>query len=611
MTSAARDEPLRAGPGKSLVPVRPEDADALLAEAVETLRAIRAGEVDALVVADGSPGEQVFTLSSADRPYRMFVENMRDGAATLSEAGIILYANRRLAELLGRPLSRLIGASLPSLVTARHRAALAAQSAGTGTGGTVQVELIGHDDQPIPVRVGAWDLEVDAERLVCLTFTDLTQAREDQEELSRAREAVLDASRVRSAFAANAILLPLMLATLCVVLLMRSGYAPIAGLAVAMAAAALIAVMGRLALSFRAHAGMLTVSREEALTDALTGLGNRRSLVRDLHRRLAEGIDEHPAALALFDLNGFKHYNDTFGHQSGDALLARLGVRLSAAVSGCGRAYRMGGDEFCALIELGAADTCETAVQAATDALSERGDGFSITPAHGRVELPLEAQTASEALRISDQRMYANKQVRRPSASRQSRDVLCRALVERGAELGAHLDVVGPLAEDVARYLGRPRAEVEQIRHAGDLHDVGKVAVPDEILHKAGPLDPDEWAFIHRHTLVGERIVSAAPALVEAGVLVRSSHERWDGDGYPHGLSGQSIPLGSRIVAVCDAYDAMVSERPYSRAMSRDEALTELRLCAGSQFDPSIVTAFEAVMARPDHAAGVLSTSAA
>ena len=179
------------------------EARAQLDEALETLRAIRAGEVDALVVADGSPGEQVFTLSGADRPYRMFVENMRDGAATVSESGIVLYANRRMAALLSRPLSSIIGMPLTSLVVESHHAALAAQNGLAGTGSTIEIELIGPSGQALPVRVGAWTLDVDSERLVCLTFADLTQARREQEQLTRATEQAVEASRLKSEFVAN------------------------------------------------------------------------------------------------------------------------------------------------------------------------------------------------------------------------------------------------------------------------------------------------------------------------------------------------------------------------------------------------------------------------
>ena len=128
------------------------------------------------------------------------------------------------------------------------------------------------------------------------------------------------------------------------------------------------------------------------------------------------------------------------------------------------------------------------------------------------------------------------------------------------------------------------------------MHDIGKAAIPDTILEKPGPLDPQEWAFVRRHTEIGERILAAAPALIRIAPIVRSTHERLDGNGYPDGLAGEEIPLPARIVSVADAFDAMVTERPYRRALSPGAALAELRRCAGTQFDPDVVEAFAAVV---------------
>jgi HD-GYP domain-containing protein (c-di-GMP phosphodiesterase class II) len=136
------------------------------------------------------------------------------------------------------------------------------------------------------------------------------------------------------------------------------------------------------------------------------------------------------------------------------------------------------------------------------------------------------------------------------------------------------------------------------VARAAELHDVGKIAVPDAIIDKPGPLDPVEWSFVRRHPLIGERILLAAPALRPVARLVRSSHERWDGAGYPDGLCGDEIPLGARVVSVCDAFEAMTTDRPYREAISEDEALDELRRCGGSQFDPMVVEAFCRVIAR-------------
>src|SRR5262249_19115253 len=253
--------------------------------------------------------------------------------------------------------------------------------------------------------------------------------------------------------------------------------------------------------------------------------------------------------------------------------------------------FRMGGDEFCALFEPLGRDV-EMLLDGAALALSEQGEGFYIGCSYGAVALPGEAVDAADALKLADQPMYAQKHTGRTSASRQSRDVLVRALSERSPELGGHGSNVAALAEATARRLGLGRDELEVVRHAAELHDVGKVAIPDDILGKAGPLTEEEWSFIRRHPVAGERIIAAAPSLGAVARLVRASHERWDGTGYPDRLGGDDIPLGARIIAVADAFDAMTSGRPYRAAVSQAEAVAELRACAGSQFDAIVVEAF-------------------
>jgi diguanylate cyclase (GGDEF)-like protein len=299
----------------------------------------------------------------------------------------------------------------------------------------------------------------------------------------------------------------------------------------------------------------------------------------------------------LFDLDGFKEYNDAFGHVAGDELLARLGERLAATASGRGRAYRLGGDEFCVLAASASGDI-EPLVSACLSALGERGEGFEVEASHGSVVVPFEAVAPQEALQIADRRMYAKKGGRRMSAGRQSRDVLLRTLSESQPELHDHLHGVADLAIAVGREVGMSAEQLDEVARAAELHDLGKIAIPDAILEKPGPLDEAEWAFMRRHTIIGERILLAAPALRPVAQLVRASHERWDGTGYPDGLAGEAIALGARVVSVCDAYHAMVTDRPYRDAMAVDDALAELRRCAGSQFDPVIVDAFCRVLVR-------------
>jgi diguanylate cyclase (GGDEF)-like protein len=362
---------------------------------------------------------------------------------------------------------------------------------------------------------------------------------------------------------------------------------------VLLAAAAAIGLLVRLALVSQMNRRMLDASERDAHTDALTGLANRRELMAALEWSREQ---RWPMTLALYDLDGFKAYNDRFGHPAGDVLLCRLAERLDAAVPAPGRAYRIGGDEFCVLTPVDGAD----AVLAAADAaLRERGEGFDVHASRGVVRVPDEVRATGHALTLADQRMYAAKRGRggRASAIAQTRDVLLRAVEERNPDLSGHVDDVADLAVDVARHMMLAPDEVEHVRAAAVLHDVGKLAIPDAILHKPAPLDPDEWAFMHRHTIVGERILLAAPALVPVAPIVRASHERWDGGGYPDGLAGDEIPLGARIVALCDAWDAMTTDRPYRAALSADEALAEIERCSGTQFDPAVVRAFVAVIA--------------
>ena len=392
----------------------------------------------------------------------------------------------------------------------------------------------------------------------------------------------------------GAFAVPALFAAVSLGLLVWSQFHNLGGLAVAAAVASLVAVGLRAWLTHRENVALLRESRQEALEDGLTGLANRRRLMSDLTRVLHRGMEE-PATLVFFDLDGFKGYNDNFGHGAGDTLLARLASALTDSVAGAGTAYRLGGDEFCVLYR-GDVTREDEAVARAAAALVEIGEGFSITSSYGLVSLPREAGTPSAALRLADDRMYGHKSSQRGSPGSQGRDLLMQVLREREPELEEHVDDVGLLALAVGRRLGLDVEALDEIARAAELHDVGKIAVPEAILRKPGPLDEAEWAVMRQHTIVGERILAAAPSLRPVGRLVRSSHERWDGGGYPDGLAGERIPLGARIIAVCDAFDAMRQARPYAASLSEDEALAELHRCSGTQFDPWVVEVFTAVL---------------
>ena len=251
----------------------------------------------------------------------------------------------------------------------------------------------------------------------------------------------------------------------------------------------------------------------------------------------------------------------------------------------------MGGDEFCAILE-GAGRSAATTLQRAQAALSERGDAFSITSSSGAVTCPVEASSVSAALGIADGRMYVAKS-RRTIVQAQTRDAVLSMLHERDPALHEHMRAVAAMAARVAIRLGLDEESAEQVARAAELHDVGKIAVPDAILHKRGKLDSSEWRYMRQHPIIGERILRTAPSLAPIAPLVRSAHERWDGRGYPDGLRRSEPPIGARIIAACDAYDAMraVQALPGCALAST----TRSRSCAAAPASSSIQPSSEAI----------------
>jgi diguanylate cyclase (GGDEF)-like protein len=340
----------------------------------------------------------------------------------------------------------------------------------------------------------------------------------------------------------------------------------------------------------QAYRGALAESRR----DELSGIGNRRRLHADFERFLGRGRE---FVVVVYDLNGFKDYNDAFGHPAGDALLRRLASQLSAAVDPeTDSTYRLGGDEFCVLASPG--ENVELLLEKTAAALSESGEAFSITTSYGAVFVPTEATDLSAALTLADRRLYAQKNLSRSGRS-QPHAFLLEALADRDPDLRAHVRSVSSLAESVGRELGLDDERLEQLTLAAELHDIGKLAIPEDVLRKPGPLTDTERLLMQQHTIVGQRILGAVPTLQVVGTIVRSTHEWWNGEGYADGLAGEAIPLAARIIAVCDAFEAMVSDRPYAAPKTTDEALEELARCAGTQFDPSVVEMFSAVL--PSH----------
>jgi two-component system, cell cycle response regulator len=323
----------------------------------------------------------------------------------------------------------------------------------------------------------------------------------------------------------------------------------------------------------------------QAVDDPVTGLATHDRLPADVERELAAGNE---VTLYLFALDGFKDYNDAYGAQCGDALLAWLGRKLRDAVGAYGIAYRMRGGSF-ALLAVGSERFTNALCASAASALTESGDGFQISCDVGGASLPREAVNAREALELAGRRAAKAGSERYVKSGRRAPSDAIQAL-----RLVRSRQDVAALAAATARRLGVPEAEIARIENAMHFCDVGNVAVPRTVLGYPGKITGPEWQFIHLHTLVGERLLAGPLEMENIARLVRHSHERWDGAGYPDALAGEAIPLGSRIVFVCSAFHDMTSDRPHHAALDPADALAQLERGAGAQFDPSVVRAFAA-----------------
>jgi diguanylate cyclase (GGDEF)-like protein len=327
-----------------------------------------------------------------------------------------------------------------------------------------------------------------------------------------------------------------------------------------------------------------------AKVDPVTGLPTHDKLLADLQAEV-DADEDRVLTLYLFALDGFKEYNDAYGGACGDALLEWLARKLRDAVGSYGNAYRMRGGSF-ALLAVGSERFTSALCASAASALSENGDGFQIYCDVGQAALPAEAPSPRAALELAARRASQHGSERHVKSGRRAPGDAIEAL----RMVRSRRDVA-TLATGIARRLDVPEADIETIERAMHLCDVGNVAVPGAVLGYPGKINGPEWQFILLHTLVGERLLAGPLGMDPVARLVRHSHERWDGLGYPDELAGNAIPLGSRIVFVCSAFHDMTSDRPHHAALEPADALAQLKRGAGSQFDPKVVDAFYAEFA--------------
>lgn len=366
-----------------------------------------------------------------------------------------------------------------------------------------------------------------------------------------------------------------------------------------------------------------------SVTDPLTGLYNHRFFHDRLNVELSRARrygDE--LSVIVIDVDDFGGYNTAFGHMAGDVLLSGLGAKLLRTCAPPVICARLGGDEFGVIVPEADVTQARLIAQRIVDIVGiECGDTpGTLSASAGVASYPEHSSTAAELVRLADGALFHAKETGKarvvpfeasavPDLSakerisrleRQSRLSAVRALAAavdaRDPATRFHSQQVAVLAKDVARALNLDDAHVRLVELAALLHDVGKIGVADSILNKPTELTDAEWAEIRQHSIRGEDILRSTD-LVEILSWVRGHHERWDGSGYPDRLKGASIPLESRILAVCDSYDAMTSDRAYRAAMNQEDAISELAGASGTQFDPVVVNALLAVLSKRSQAA--------
>ncbi|WP_028065871.1 diguanylate cyclase [Solirubrobacter soli] len=359
-----------------------------------------------------------------------------------------------------------------------------------------------------------------------------------------------------------------------------------------------------------------------ARTDALTGVLNHGAMQVRIREEIARARrDGTPLGAVILDLDDFKSVNDTRGHAAGDELLRKVANALQLELRPYDQVARYGGDEFVLLLPGSDEEMTAHVAERCRDAIGGKCS-IGVAAWHDGLDADGLLEQADRALMLAKRTgkgrvAVANPEVERELALLQSQagspaavQALAAAIEERDNYKREHSDEVVRLSRGVAMMLGLPNDDVDRIAHGALLHDVGKLAMPAELLGKEGPLTPEEWAIMSQHPIAGERILARTKDLAGVAPIVRHEHEHWNGTGYPDGLEGHRIPIGSRVVHACHAYVAMRTARPYRDAISHEEVVVQLRAEAGTKFDPEVIEVLLDLLGHntpdvPNRAAGV------
>jgi len=330
-----------------------------------------------------------------------------------------------------------------------------------------------------------------------------------------------------------------------------------------------------------------------SVRDALTGLYNRNYFEEVMQRLDAEG--RRPVSVITFDVDGLKLVNDCLGHAEGDRLLRQV----AAVARKCFReedfVARIGGDEFAVILPgaayTNAARACARLVET-VEARGKHGPELPVTVSAGVATAQTIRESVYEAFKQADDGMYREKLRNTNRVAGRILGFCTAALQEKDFLATGHAERLAVLGEQLGRSVGLTKEELDKLALLARVHDIGKVGIATHILFKPGPLAKEERDEMKRHVEIGYRIARSFPELAPVADLILQHHEWWNGQGYPRGLKGDEIDLLARILAIVDAYDAMTSDRPYRKALPKEEAIAELQRCAGTQFDPQLVEVF-------------------
>ena len=325
--------------------------------------------------------------------------------------------------------------------------------------------------------------------------------------------------------------------------------------------------------------------------DFLTGLHNR-SYFEEALKKL-DVPENLPLSIIMADTNGLKMMNDSFGHRAGDELLKKSANAIRQACRAGDLVVRYGGDEFVIVLPRTNLEEAQKIASAMKElALKEKVANMEISISYGCATKQVVQESVMVTLTNAENHMYSHKLSERSSMRSKTTEIIMNTLFEKSNRESRHSVRVSLLCEAIASAMKFEKQEINKMRIAGLVHDIGKIGIDEKILNKNGYLDKEERNEIEKHTEAGWRILSSSNEFSELAKCVLHHHERWDGHGYPEGLKGEEIPLESRIITVADSYDAMTSERSYKPAMSHEDAIVELLRCSGNHFDPKIVEVF-------------------